>query len=173
MARSAEPSRGAAAERHSTDGELLELALGGLDAPHLASCARCASRLRHAAELLRADRVASPADAAFYRRQAAAVARRIEQGAARRPWARSRLLWPAAAAASLALALLLAPARRPDTVPPGAPAAPQAALAAGDALLQQIDAVLAADPYDHALELWSLAVTAEDDSPGEAPAASG
>jgi hypothetical protein len=80
------------------------------------------------------------------------------------------MLWPSAAVATaLALVLLFAPGRRTELAPPPpASSAAEAALAAGDALLEEIDTVLAADPYDHAIELWSLTVE-PNEQPTTAP----
>ena len=152
---------------HPNDADLLEALLRGEPDPHLLRCPRCAQRADAIArniDPLRTESAREPFDAAFYRRQSAAIQARlgVGEGAPRSLRAlflapRPRVAWAAAAvAAVLAVAVGL---RRPRLVGPPASqrARPVAGLAdharraqdrADDRLLREIDDMLDEDPYD-------------------------
>jgi len=151
---------------HPNDADLLEALLRGEPDPHLLRCLLCAQRADAIArniDPLRTESAREPFDAAFYRRQSAAIQARlgVGEGALRSlralfPAPRPRVAWAAAVAAVLAVAVGL---RGPRLVGPPASqrARPVADIAdharraqdrADDRLLRQIDDMLDEDPYD-------------------------
>ena len=151
---------------HPNDADLLEALLRGEPDPHLLRCLLCAQRADAIArniDPLRTESAREPFDAAFYRRQSAAIQARlgVGEGTPRSLRAlflapRPRVAWAAAVAAVLAVAVGL---RGPRLVGPPASqrARPVAGLAdharraqdrADDRLLRQIDDMLDEDPYD-------------------------
>ena len=152
---------------HPNDADLLEALLRGEPDPHLLRCLLCAQRADAIArniDPLRTESAREPFDAAFYRRQSAAIQARlgVGEGAPRSlralfPAPRPRVAWAAAAvAAVLAVAVGL---RGPRLVGPPVSqrARPVADIAdharraqdrADDRLLRQIDDMLDEDPYD-------------------------
>jgi len=152
---------------HPSDAALLEALLRREPDPHLTRCPRCAQRAEAIArdiDPLRTESAREPFDAAFYRRQSAAIQARLGAGHGSPRSLHSlflaplpRVAWAAAAvAAVLAVAVGL---RGPRLVPrpvserarPVAEFANRARRAqdrADDRLLREIDDMLDEDPYD-------------------------
>src|SRR5438445_1671459 len=152
---------------HPNDADLLEALLRREPDPHLLRCPRCAQRADAIArdiDPLRTESAREPFDAAFYRRQSAAIQARLGAGEGSPRSLRSLFLAPlprvawasAAVAAVLAVAVGLRGPRlvgRPayERARPVAEFAHRARRAqdrADDRLLREIDDMLDADPYD-------------------------
>jgi len=152
---------------HPNDAELLEGLLRREPDAHLMRCPLCAERadaIARDVDPLRAESAPEPFDAAFYRRQAAAIEARLAAGEGTPRSVRSlflaplpRVAWAAAAvAAVLAVAVGLRAPRlvgRPvseqvRSVPEFTNRAKHAQDLADDRFLREIDDILDGDAYD-------------------------
>ena len=132
---------------HPNDADLLEALLRGEPDPHLLRCLLCAQRADAIArniDPLRTESAREPFDAAFYRRQSAAIQARLGVGEGA---PRSLVL---AVAVGLRGPRLVGPpaSQRARPVADIADHARRAQDRADDRLLRQIDDMLDEDPYD-------------------------
>jgi len=153
---------------HPNDADLLEALLRGEPDPHLLRCLLCAQRADAIArniDLLRTESAREPFDAAFYRRQSAAIQARLGVGEGTPRSLRALFLAPrprvAWAAAAVAAVLTVAVGLSRLSLVGGGPAyqgvhplagsadrARRARDRADDRLLRDIDDMLDEDPYD-------------------------